>query len=177
MSSHRVADMIRPKEHIFPSLHHTDADWSVKRDPEWIIFRFDEIEECNSVWCGEQRYTADVCACIKCSMLSLPESLKSQNDSEPWSCTSRSDSREYFASSVFESKIECDGTKLLKSLGRPSKWSVWPSDSRPRSGFAEMKIRAVERSTCSIMEISHFISTEDVDAPSARMLGRPFERQ
>ena len=59
---------------------------------------------------GEQRHTADVCVCIKCSMLSLLESLKSQNDSEPWSCTSRSDSREYFASSVFESKIECDGT-------------------------------------------------------------------
>ena len=32
-----------------------------------------------------------------------------------------------------------------------------------------MKIRVVERSACSIMEISHFISTEDVDAPSTTM--------
>ena len=117
MSSHRVADMIRPKEHIFPSLHHTDADWSVKRDPEWIIFRFDEIEECNSVWCGEQRYTADVCACIKCSMLSLPESLKSQTASEPWSCTSRSDSREYFASSVLKARLSVMVQNYLNHWG------------------------------------------------------------
>ena len=114
MSSHRVADMIRPKEHIFPSLHHTDADWSVKRDPKWIIFRFNEIEEYISVW---WRAVYCRCVCVRMFHALIAGIIKSQNDSEPWSCTSRSDSREYFASSVLKARLSVMVQNYLNHWG------------------------------------------------------------
>ena len=65
----------------------------------------------------ESSVILQMCVCIKCSRLSLLESLKSQNDSEPWSCTSRSDSREYFASSVLKARLSVMVQNYLNHWG------------------------------------------------------------